>query len=155
MATGFQRQSFPVRQKYFKSFFEEKPKPQLNFKEKITNDFKTFLHKLKEKPHCLNPLSMQQLDSHPYEFELWQFSPDTKFLTVKHEVPLFQPVSSTPLIMVETKEGFEQLLQDLLSQTVIGVDLEVMSLRFLSMTVKPLCVFSSIIVTDHIEVSLA
>jgi exosome complex exonuclease RRP6 len=50
-------------------------------------------------------------------------------------VPLFKPVSSTPLIKVDTTEGCEQLLQDFLSQTVIGVDLEVIiSLLFLSMT---------------------
>ncbi len=125
MATSFQRHSFPVKQKIFKNHFEDKPKPQFNFKEKITNDSEPFLHKLKEKPHCLNPLSMQQRDRHPYEFELRKFSPDTKFLTVKHEVPHFQPVSSTPLIMVDTAEAFEDLLRDLLSQTVIGVDLEV------------------------------
>ncbi|EFX76392.1 hypothetical protein DAPPUDRAFT_55156, partial [Daphnia pulex] len=67
---------------------------------------------------------MEQRDRHPYEFELNKFTPHPKFLTVQREVPRFKPVSSTPLIMVDTTEAFELLLRDLLSQMVIGVDLE-------------------------------
>jgi hypothetical protein len=95
-----------------------------------------------------------QRDSHPYEFELKNFSPNTKFLTIKNDVPQFKPVSSTPLIMVDTKEAFDRLLQDLLSQTVIGVDLEVImsSLWILeSVICKRLCLFSSIMETDPIK----
>lgn len=124
MSTGYQRHSFSEGQKYLKHHFEDKP--QFYFKDKINNDSKLFLHKLKKKPHCLNPLSMEQRDKHPYEFELNKFTPHPKFLSVQREVPRFKPVSSTPLIMVDTIEAFKQLLQDLLSQTVIGVDLEVM-----------------------------
>ncbi|XP_057378683.1 exosome component 10-like [Daphnia carinata] len=98
-------------------------KPQVNFKEKINNDPQPFLHKLKEKPYSLNPLSFQERDSHPYEFELENFTPDPIFLDVKNDVPLF-PLSKTPLIIVDSTERFEHLLQDLLLQTVIAVDLE-------------------------------
>lgn len=130
------------------------PKPQLNFKEKISNDSTPFLHKLTEKPHCLNPKSLCQRDSHPYEFELKNFSPNTKFLTIKNDVPQFKPVSSTPLIMVDTKDAFDRLLQDLLLQTVIGVDLEVImsSLWILELVIcKPVFLFSSIMETDPIK----
>ncbi|KAK4026872.1 hypothetical protein OUZ56_015898 [Daphnia magna] len=99
------------------------PKPQVNFKEKINNDPQPFLHKLKEKPYSLKPLSFQERDSHPYEFELENFTPDPIFLDVKNDIPLL-PLSKTPLIMIDSTEGFEHLLQDLLLQTVIAVDLE-------------------------------
>lgn len=100
-------------------------KPQLNFKEKINNDPQPFLHKLKEKPYSLNALSLQQRDSHPYEFELKKFTPDPIFLALKNKILPFQPLTKTPLIMVDSNEEFEHLLQDLLLQTVIAVDLEV------------------------------
>ncbi len=133
MSTCYQRHSFSEEHKNVTKPFEDKPK--CCFKENINNDSKIFLHKLKEKPHGLNPMSMEKRNRHPYQFELNKFTTDLKFLTVQREVPLFKPVSSTPLIMVDTIEGFEQLLQDFLSQTVIGVDLEVIiSLLFLSMT---------------------
>jgi exosome complex exonuclease RRP6 len=51
---------------------------------------------------------MEQWDRHRYELN--KFSPDTKFLTVKHELPHFQPVSSTPFIMVDTTEAFEPVI---------------------------------------------
>ncbi|KAI9563677.1 hypothetical protein GHT06_011141 [Daphnia sinensis] len=99
-------------------------KPQVNFKEKINNDPQPFLHKLKEKLYSLNPLSFQELDSHPYKFELENFTPDPIFLDVKNDVSPFLPLSKTPLIMIDSTEGLEHLLKDLLLQTVIAVDLE-------------------------------
>jgi exosome complex exonuclease RRP6 len=73
----------------------------------------------------LNDLGDEEF-SHPYEFELDRFTPDPKFLTVLDEVPAFTNVKDTPLVIIDTEDGLKSLLKDLLAETVIAVDLEVL-----------------------------
>lgn len=72
----------------------------------------------------LNDLGDEEF-SHPYEFELERFTPDSKFLAVADEVAPFAKVQDTPLVMVETEEALKSLINDLLMESVIAVDLEV------------------------------
>lgn len=112
-------------------------RPQLKFKEKIRNSPGPFVPKIKEKPHSLKPLAIllelndlgDEEFSHPYEFELERFTPDSKFLAVADEVAPFAKVQDTPLVMVETEEALKSLINDLLMESVIAVDLEAHSYR--------------------------
>ena len=74
----------------------------------------------------LNDLGDEEF-SHPYEFELERFTPDEKFMKIQEKVASFHKVQETPLVMVETEEGLKSLLADLSKETVISVDLEVLS----------------------------
>lgn len=112
-------------------------RPQLNFKEKVDNKPGPFVPKIKEKPHARKPLAILLEDndgdeefSHPYEFELEMFEPDTKFFKLT-ENPSFKKVDETPLVVVSTAEDFNRMLNDLLTHDVIGVDLEVTQFFYL------------------------
>lgn len=106
----------------------------MKFKEKIRNSPGPFIPKIKDKPHSLKPLAIllelndlgDEEFSHPYEFELERFTPDPKFLTVLDEVPPFPNVQDIPLLIIDTEDGLKSLLKDLLAETVIAVDLEVL-----------------------------
>lgn len=108
-------------------------RPQLKFKDKIRNKAAPFVPKIKEKPHSLKPLAIlvelndfgDEEFSHPYEFELERFVPDSKFLTVNEEVVPYRELQETSLVMVETEENLKSLIEDLSKESVIAVDLEV------------------------------
>lgn len=122
-------QSTPVRLLSAKNI----SRPQLKFKEKINNKPGAFVPKIKDKPHSVKPLSIllelndygEEEFSHPYEFELENFTPNKKFFRVDASIAPFQPVAETPLVMVDNEESLKKLIADLETQTEIAVDLEV------------------------------
>lgn len=126
-------QSTPVRLLSAKNI----SRPQLKFKEKINNKPGAFVPKIKDKPHSVKPLSIllelndygEEEFSHPYEFELENFTPNKKFFRVDASIAPFQPVAETPLVMVDNEESLKKLIADLETQTEIAVDLEAHSYR--------------------------
>ncbi len=110
-------------------------RPQLKFKEKISNKAGPFIPKLKEKPHSSKPLAIlleindlgDEEYSHPYEFELEQFTAPENFMSTSPEVPHFKTVEEVPLVMVDTEEKLKSLLIALSNENEIAVDLEVMN----------------------------
>lgn len=112
-------------------------RPQLKFKEKISNKAGPFIPKLKEKPHSSKPLAIlleindlgDEEYSHPYEFELEQFTAPENCMSTSPEVPHFKTVEEVPLVMVDTEEKLKSLLIALSNENEIAVDLEAHSYR--------------------------
>lgn len=112
-------------------------RPQIAFKDCIDNSVKTpFIPKLTEKPHSLKPLSIlveysdqnEEIYSHPYTFEI----DNLKFRSSQFEKsePIdASDIEKTPLSYIDTKELLDQMINELKTETEIGIDLEAHTYR--------------------------
>ncbi|GLH13589.1 Exonuclease mut-7 homolog [Gryllus bimaculatus] len=104
-------------------------RPQIKFKDKIDNSSNPFEPRIREKPNALKPLSIlvelsETGECHPYEYELDLFKPPEDQLKKK-----YPDLDKTPLVMVNTPDDVQNLLNDLKKYREIAVDLEHHSYR--------------------------
>ena len=95
------------------------------------------LHRLKEKPHSLKPLSIltefdadgNECFSHPYAFEIDNFKIPERQLSKRGRPEQPAALASTPLVMVDTSDALEKMVAEISKFTEIAVDLEAHSYR--------------------------
>ena len=92
---------------------------------------------MKEKPHSLKPLSiLPEFDadglecfSHPYAFEIDNFRIPDRQLSKRGPPEQPSALASTPLVMVDSLEGLQEMVAEVSQFTEIAVDLEAHSYR--------------------------
>jgi len=111
-------------------------RPQVKFSKLVDNTTSPFMPRLKDKPNSRKPLSVlveyadggEEFFSHPYLFEIQHFNP-TQDQLAPRPISLPKSVDSVDLTYVDTKDKLHNLVAELKTHKIIGVDVEAHTYR--------------------------
>ena len=111
-------------------------RPQMKFSKFIDNSTSAIQQRLTEKPHSVKPLSVlveydeqgKEMFSHPYIYEMERDQPVSAQLSFTVPVKATD-IPSTPFMYVDTVEKLQEMIKELQTESMIGVDMEHHSYR--------------------------
>jgi len=111
-------------------------RPQMKFSKFIDNSTSAFQPRITEKPHSMKPLSVlveydeqgKEMFSHPYIYEMERDQPVSEQLSITVPVKATD-IPSTPMMYVDTVDKLQEMVKELQTETMIGVDVEHHSYR--------------------------
>eukprot|EP00118_Oscarella_pearsei_P010576 m.65841 g.65841 ORF g.65841 m.65841 type:complete len:634 (+) comp35333_c1_seq5:330-2231(+) len=120
-------------------------RPQLQFKDRIDNSSRPFVHRLCSKPNALEPLAgedpvgqlmksirneraVYKSKTHPYHMEIDSFEPTKKMLS-ECKPQMYKSLEETELLFITSESQMLELAEELLKQEEFAVDLEHHSYR--------------------------